>query len=231
MTNGVEHAIQSPPTIWQCCAESWATLGVQVQVSLREEDAQDCPFECPQHSMPPWRCAVSGQPAAPWPCDSQWILAWSLNTWCWSLSSWLLHLPLGSFVLWWRYCCLCCRPSIRVSIVLWWTLWWGRIPVAVYQLLQILFDLLCLRLYVSPCVPHLFQFLHLCSGHLSASLLLSHNHVVACGDLNIDTFDSTQPFNKSLENFITSHSVSRPISQPTRNSETRCSVPDHFTLH
>ena len=67
---------------------------------------------------------------------------------------------------------------------------------------------------------------NLCS--ILESLLLSHKHVVACGDLNIDTSDSAHPFTRSLQNFITSHSLSCPISHPTRVSETRCSVLDHF---
>ena len=62
------------------------------------------------------------------------------------------------------------------------------------------------------------------------SLLLSHKHTVACGDLNIDTSDSTHPFTKSLQNFINSQSMSCPISQPTRISETSCSVLDHFLI-
>ena len=60
------------------------------------------------------------------------------------------------------------------------------------------------------------------------SMLLSHKHVVACGDLNIDTSDSTHPLTKLLLNFITSRSMSCPISQPTRISASRCSVLDHF---
>ena len=39
---------------------------------------------------------------------------------------------------------------------------------------------------------------------------------------------SSHPFTKSLQNFITSHSMSCPISHPTRISATRCSVLDHF---
>lgn len=66
----------------------------------------------------------------------------------------------------------------------------------------------------------------LCS--ILESLLLFHKHIVACGDLNIDTSDSTHPFTKSLQNFITSHFMSCPIFQPTRIPETRCSVLDHF---
>ena len=66
----------------------------------------------------------------------------------------------------------------------------------------------------------------LCS--ILESLLLSHKHVVACGDLNIDTSNSTHPFTKSLQTFITSHSMSCPISHPTRISETHCSVLDYF---
>ena len=50
---------------------------------------------------------------------------------------------------------------------------------------------------------------HLCS--ILESLLLSHKHVVACGDLNIDISDSIHPFTKSLQNFITYHSMFCPI--------------------
>ena len=59
-------------------------------------------------------------------------------------------------------------------------------------------------------------------------MLLSHKHVVACGDLNIDTSDSNHPFTRSLLNFMTSRHVSCPISHPTRISKSRCSVLDHF---
>ena len=67
---------------------------------------------------------------------------------------------------------------------------------------------------------------HLCS--ILESLLLSHKHVVACGDLNIDISDSIHPFTKSLQNFITYHSMFAQFSQPTRISEIRCSMLDHF---
>jgi hypothetical protein len=60
------------------------------------------------------------------------------------------------------------------------------------------------------------------------SMLLSQKHVIICGDLIIDTSNTDHPHTKSLRHFISSHSLSCPISQPTRISESRCSVLDHF---
>ena len=80
-------------------------------------------------------------------------------------------------------------------------------------------------LYRSPSVPS-SSVSDLCS--VLESILVSHKHVIACGDLNIDTSDSHHPHTKLLQNFIDSHSLSCLISHPTRISETCCSVLDHF---
>ena len=60
------------------------------------------------------------------------------------------------------------------------------------------------------------------------SMLLSHSHVVACGDLNIDLLDTDHPHTKFLQKFILSHSLSCPITVPTRISASCCSVLDYF---
>ena len=67
---------------------------------------------------------------------------------------------------------------------------------------------------------------NLCSN--IESMLISHKHVIVCGDLNVDTSDLNHPHSKSLLNFISSHSLSCPITDPTRISDSRCSVIDHF---
>ena len=60
------------------------------------------------------------------------------------------------------------------------------------------------------------------------SMLLSHSHFVACGDLNIDTSDSSHPHTRSFHNFISSRHLLCPISSPTCISDSRSSVLDHF---
>jgi endonuclease/exonuclease/phosphatase family metal-dependent hydrolase len=80
-------------------------------------------------------------------------------------------------------------------------------------------------LYRPPSAPS-SSITDLCS--ILESMLLSHKHVVACGDLNIDTSDTTHPHSRSFQNFILSHHVLCPIVHPTRISLTRSSVFDHF---
>ena len=66
-------------------------------------------------------------------------------------------------------------------------------------------------------------------GSIIESILVSHKHVIACGNLNIDTSDSHHPHAKLLQNIIiNSHSLSCPISHSTSISETPCYVLDHF---
>ena len=60
----------------------------------------------------------------------------------------------------------------------------------------------------------------LCS--IVESLMLSHKHIVACGNLN-GHFWLNPPFHQVASEFINTHSMSYPISQPTHISETRCS--------
>ena len=52
--------------------------------------------------------------------------------------------------------------------------------------------------------------------------------VVACGDLNIDMSDLTKPNSKFFHDFPVSHSLTQPISQPTRISESSSSLIDLF---
>ena len=80
-------------------------------------------------------------------------------------------------------------------------------------------------LYRPPSTPS-SSITDLCS--ILESMLLSHKHVVACGDLNIDTSDTTHPHSRSFQNFILSHHVLCPIVHPTCISLTRSSVLDHF---
>ena len=60
------------------------------------------------------------------------------------------------------------------------------------------------------------------------SMLVSHKHVVVCGDWNIDFSDKNHSLTKKLQNFITSHSLSCPISDPTQISASRCSIIAYF---
>ena len=60
------------------------------------------------------------------------------------------------------------------------------------------------------------------------AMLVSHKHVVACGDLNIDFLDNDHAFTKSLQNFILSCSLSCPITAPTRISANQCSALDYL---
>ena len=60
------------------------------------------------------------------------------------------------------------------------------------------------------------------------SILTAHKYVVACGDFNIDVSNSNHPHTQTLTNFILSHSLTQPISQPTRITDTCCSTLDLF---
>ena len=60
------------------------------------------------------------------------------------------------------------------------------------------------------------------------SILTVHKHVVACGDFIIDVSNSNHPHTQTLTSFILSHSLSQPICQPTRITETCCSTLDLF---
>ena len=51
------------------------------------------------------------------------------------------------------------------------------------------------------------------------TMSIAKKYVVACGDLNIDMSDLTKPNSKLFHDFLVSHSLTQPISQPTRISE------------
>ena len=48
------------------------------------------------------------------------------------------------------------------------------------------------------------------------SMMLNNQHILACGDFNIDMFDLNKPLSQTFHHFITSHSLTQPISSPTR---------------
>ena len=58
------------------------------------------------------------------------------------------------------------------------------------------------------------------------SMSIAKKYVVACGDLNIDMSDLTKPNTKLFHDFLASHSLTQPISQPTRISESSSSLID-----
>ena len=48
------------------------------------------------------------------------------------------------------------------------------------------------------------------------SMMLNSKHLIACGDFNINMLDPKTSNSKTLHNFITSHSLTQPISVKTR---------------
>ena len=44
------------------------------------------------------------------------------------------------------------------------------------------------------------------------SMMLNNQHILACGDFNIDMFDLNKPLSQTFHHFITSHSLTQPIS-------------------
>ena len=62
------------------------------------------------------------------------------------------------------------------------------------------------------------------------TMLLARKYVVACGDLNIDMSDLAKPNSKLFCDFLESHSLTQPISQPTRISESSSSLIDLFLV-
>ena len=56
--------------------------------------------------------------------------------------------------------------------------------------------------------------------------MIAKKYVVACGDLNIDMSDLTKPNSKLFHDHLVSHSLTQPISQPTRISESSSSLID-----
>ena len=60
------------------------------------------------------------------------------------------------------------------------------------------------------------------------TVMISRKYVIACGDFNIDMSDLDKPYAKLFHNFITSHSLTQPITLPTRYSKTSNSILDLF---
>ena len=60
------------------------------------------------------------------------------------------------------------------------------------------------------------------------SMMLNSKHLIACGDFNINMLDPNTSNSKTLQNFITSHSLTQPISVPTRYSTSSVSNLDLF---
>ena len=62
------------------------------------------------------------------------------------------------------------------------------------------------------------------------SVMVSRKHVLACGDFNIDMSNLDKPYSRAFQNFITSHSLTQPISHPTRYSGASNSILDLFLV-
>ena len=60
------------------------------------------------------------------------------------------------------------------------------------------------------------------------SMMVNSKHLIACGDFNINMLDPNTSNSKTLQNFITSHSLTQPISVPTRYSTSSASILDLF---
>ena len=59
-------------------------------------------------------------------------------------------------------------------------------------------------------------------------MMLARKCLVACGDFNIDMSDIGKPHSKSIQQFITSHSLIQPISTPTHFTNSSASILDLF---
>ena len=79
--------------------------------------------------------------------------------------------------------------------------------------------------YRPPAVPSQSVF-EVCDS--IENMMLSYKYMVACGDFNIDMLDTSKSHSKTLQNFITSHSLIQPISTPTRHSCSSASILDLF---
>ena len=62
------------------------------------------------------------------------------------------------------------------------------------------------------------------------SVMVSMKHVLACGDFNIDMANLDKPYSKTLQSFITTHSLTQPISHLTRYSGASNSILDLFLV-
>ena len=60
--------------------------------------------------------------------------------------------------------------------------------------------------------------------------MVSRKHVLACGDFNIDMANQDTPYSKTFQNFISSHSLTQPISHPTHYSGASKSILDLFLV-
>ena len=60
------------------------------------------------------------------------------------------------------------------------------------------------------------------------TVMISRKYVIVCGDFNIDMSDLDKPYARLFHNFITSRSLTQPITLPTRYSKTSNSILDLF---
>ena len=60
------------------------------------------------------------------------------------------------------------------------------------------------------------------------SMMLNNQHILACGDFNIDMSDLNKPLSHTFHHFITSHSLTQPISSPTRYGTSSATILDLF---
>ena len=60
--------------------------------------------------------------------------------------------------------------------------------------------------------------------------MLSSKQMIACGDFNINMLDPNTSNLETLQNFITSHSLTQPISIPTRYSASSASILDLYLV-
>ena len=60
------------------------------------------------------------------------------------------------------------------------------------------------------------------------SMMLNIQHILACGDFNIDMSDVNKLLSQTFHHFNTSHSLTQPISSPTRYGTSSATILDLF---
>ena len=58
------------------------------------------------------------------------------------------------------------------------------------------------------------------------SMMLNIQHILACGDFNIDRSNVNKPLSQTFHHFNTSHSLTQPISSPTRYGTSSATILD-----
>ena len=70
------------------------------------------------------------------------------------------------------------------------------------------------------------QSVHICDD--VESMMLNNQHILSCGDFNIDMSDVNKLLSQTFHHFNTSHSLTQPISSPTRYGTSSATILDLF---